>query len=330
MLFRLGNLIVELNGDEHRIEEYWLDLIGPFAISAENHTIDIRITLQLVDDLPPLPDVPAYFSDNIITEGRSHILDAYRVSDDRTALHFLDGAMIMVPSHSTWDDDIPHITGWVTTNVFSSERFEDIMLVSLAPSLRQRGNFLVHAAGVTWDNKAVLLVGPSGSGKTTTCLALLEAGWQLLANDVILLQRRNGCVWAWPVPDTVTIRPKTWQLLPHLTHARTLDIQGSQSQPARRIIQDQWAAPAPVTTLCFPHITPHLVPALEPQAPAHSLARLMEESLDSWDTATLNAHMAVLADMTDQASLYRLHLGTDITALSALLQSALPTVLTSM
>ena len=72
MLFRLGNLIVELNGDEHRIEEYWLDLIGPFAISAENHTIDIRITLQLVDDLPPLPDVPAYFSDNIITEGRSH------------------------------------------------------------------------------------------------------------------------------------------------------------------------------------------------------------------------------------------------------------------
>lgn len=329
MLFRLGNLIVELEGDDRRIEDYWRDLVGSFAVSAENHSVSMRVTLHLVDSLPPLPADPAYFSDSVITEGRSHILDAYHINDSHAALHFLDGALVIVPVLPERDGDVPHIIGWITNHIFDTGRFEDVVLVSLAPSMRQRGYFLVHAAGVTWNNHAVLLVGPSGSGKTTTCLTLLDAGWQLLSNDVVLLQRHNGQVWAWPVPDTVTIRPKTWQLLPHLTNDYHTDYKREQSLPARLIVDDQWATPAPVTALCFPHVTPYSEPSLEPQASAHSLARLLEESLDSWDTATLNAHMAVLAAITDQAALYRLHLGMDVTTLPHLLQAAMPAAVTT-
>ena len=54
-------------------------------------------------------------------------------------------------------------------------------------------------------------------------------------------------------------------------------------------------------TLFSAHHVPHLVPALEPQLRHISAGLDSWKSLDSWDTATLNAHMAVLADMTDLA-----------------------------
>ncbi len=52
-----------------------------------------------------------------------------------------------------------------------------------------QGTFHLHAAAVCRGRLAALLVGPSGSGKSTTALALAERGFDLLADDQLILER---------------------------------------------------------------------------------------------------------------------------------------------
>jgi len=47
--------------------------------------------------------------------------------------------------------------------------------------------FIVHAAVVERDGKAILLCGPPGSGKSTLCAALVARGWRLLSDEVALV-----------------------------------------------------------------------------------------------------------------------------------------------
>ena len=74
-------------------------------------------------------------------------------------------------------------------------RFEDLTTMALAPVLRRRGIYLIHAFSAAANGQALLLCGASGSGKTTTGLALCAAGMQLLANDIAALRRTGtgGC-----------------------------------------------------------------------------------------------------------------------------------------
>ena len=70
--------------------------------------------------------------------------------------------------------------------------FEDLTTLALAPLLRRLGLFMIHAFTAALSGKAVMFVGPSGSGKTSCGLALASAGWQILANDVALMQESGG------------------------------------------------------------------------------------------------------------------------------------------
>jgi HPr kinase/phosphorylase len=54
----------------------------------------------------------------------------------------------------------------------------------------------VHATCVARDGRGVLLRGPSGSGKSDLALRLLEAGFELVADDQVLLAREGGRVTA--------------------------------------------------------------------------------------------------------------------------------------
>lgn len=47
----------------------------------------------------------------------------------------------------------------------------------------------IHASAVARDGRAVLLLGPAGSGKSDLALRLVAAGWQLVADDRVVLTR---------------------------------------------------------------------------------------------------------------------------------------------
>ena len=59
----------------------------------------------------------------------------------------------------------------------------------------------VHASCVAFNGRGVLLRGPSGSGKSDLALRAIEAGARLVADDLVALDRRDGRVWASPLPQ---------------------------------------------------------------------------------------------------------------------------------
>ena len=59
----------------------------------------------------------------------------------------------------------------------------------------------VHASCVAFDGRGVLLRGPSGSGKSDLALRAVEAGADLVADDLVMLGLRGGRVWASPSPQ---------------------------------------------------------------------------------------------------------------------------------
>ena len=82
------------------------------------------------------------------------------------------------------------------------------------------------------------------------------------------------------------------------------------------------AAPAvPIRKLFFPHITDQPTSHVEPLNRAVALAQLLEESVDRWDEATTNGHIALLERLTMQASVYTLHLGRNLAQIAELVVS---------
>ncbi|MFL5561985.1 MAG: hypothetical protein ACJ79K_10960 [Gemmatimonadaceae bacterium] len=75
--------------------------------------------------------------------------------------------------------------------------------------LRQRGRYLVHAAGVVDPSgRGWLLAGDSGSGKSTLAYALARRGWTVLGDDGVLVERSGAGLVArgWHEPLRVSRR----------------------------------------------------------------------------------------------------------------------------
>jgi hypothetical protein len=205
---------------------------------------------------------------------------------------------------------VPQAHIQLTRAILDTHNLEDITLIALAPLLRRRGLFFIHAFAAAAGAKAALFVGPSGSGKTTTGLALLGAGWRFLANDAALLVEQPSGIWALPSPGPLNIHPQTLDLLPELRGWA-----GMQEAPAaqkvtlpreRALTEGQFAAAAPVTAVFFPTLAPAGPGSAREIPAAVGLARLLEQSVDQWDLATLEAHLELLARLSAQARFYDL------------------------
>lgn len=319
MYLQLDSLCIHLDTQSSLVADYWRELFGPWITDAEPTHIDARLAIEVADALPPLPDSKPIFEDtfNIVPGFQRGVLEAYR-DDGVTILHFYDGSYLRIePSETT---DIPTITGYTLASIFNTERFEDVTMVSLAPVLRGFGYYLVHASGATYANGAILFVGRSGSGKTTTCLNLVLQDWELLSNDVIMLHEREGVIYALPVPDMISMRPRTVTLLPALREL-VGDIDKPMVVSSNKLCNGKWADPVPVAAICFPQVEEQDDNELEPYPKALALARLLQESVDCWDEDSLSDHATILTKTSDQAQTFTLRLGTDTTALPTQLKT---------
>ena len=296
MLLPLHNLLVHLQTNTSHIEQQLRAVLAGWPTDRAAATADITIKLQLADELPPLPAPTPIF-----TDGGDRILHVYQIDEDDAWLHFLDGGLVRVPLNGATTID-----GVVTAGLLGvNGRLEDVLYTSLAPLLRRRGLFMVHAFAASKNGRCVLLVGPTQSGKTTTGLSLLLHGWELLANDVVLLHQCDDGIYALPTPGTLGIRPKTFALLPQLHENLGL-------------INGRWAAPSPVAALLFPQIlNEREKTAVLPHHRAIALTQLMAESMDRWDTPTFAPHLTLLQQLCQQAATYQLHLGNNVDTIPA-------------
>ncbi|MBP6469219.1 MAG: hypothetical protein KBE23_21990 [Chloroflexi bacterium] len=323
MILSFHGLRIELYTPDAPIMDAWAHLFSGWPETAAVGTgqPDILLELHWRESLPPLPDAPPIFTDQNSRQAAPAILTAYAEPNGRVALHFHEAGLVSAPLTAPLHGETQTAVGVITPASLANGRFEDITFTTLAPMLRRRGYFLLHAFAVAKNGRAALLVGASGSGKTTSGLSLVLNGWELLSNDVVALQARPEGIFALPVPDMVSIRPFTFHLLPEL--ARQLGSPPATNPiniPAGALTNGRWAKPALVTAVYFPMLDHQATSAAIPLSRAVCLARLMEQSIDQWDTAVLADHMNALQTLSRQAAPYTLHLAKDVYDLPSLIQ----------
>jgi hypothetical protein len=321
MLVRLHELVVSLETDSPRIRSEWAELFAPFAglspsdadgeagKGADMHTV----RLDLVATLPAAPAEPDYQQAGLaVSRARSGF-----------TLYLAGQAHLHI---SPTDRRIRGVLVPAALDTYGA--FEDINATALAPLLRRRGKALIHAFAAARKGAALLLVGDNATGKSTTGLALLAAGWKLIANDSPMLAHHADVVQAFAFPGLLSLAPDGLRRIPALAH--TVDDPAFQPRqagwkvvfPVEKLFAAPWQSQAPVRAICFLELDPAGGPrdhGLEPLSPAVALGRLLPQSVDRWDGDTLAWQIDLLTQLAHQAPAFVLHLGPDVPALPGLL-----------
>lgn len=167
----------------------------------------------------------------------------------------------------------------------------------------------------------MLLVGAIGTGKTTTGMALLNAGWRLLANDAPLIDT-SGHILSYP--GLLAAYPDTFARFPATAHLAQADTEQAEqckiTVPAEAIWPNVWTEQAVPAVICFPQVEPRADHALEPLRPPEALRRLLPHAIERWDEAMIPAHLRVLRGLVEAAPAYRLRLGPDVLTIPELLK----------
>jgi hypothetical protein len=320
MLVRLHECVVSLETDSPRIRAEWAGLFAPFADlpsttggEAGKGADLYTFYLDLDAALPAPPAEPDYQQAGLSVSRAGAGFDLHLAG--RAHLHVLPGA--------------GRIHGVLTPAALDTYgAFEDVNATALAPLLRRRGKALIHAFAAARDGAALLLVGDNATGKSTTGLALLAAGWKLIANDSPMLARHRERVEALAFPGLLSLAPDGLGRIPALAHLadepafRPRRPGWKAVFPVERLFRDPWQSCAPVRAICFLELDPARGPRdhrLEPLSPAVALGRLLPHSIDRWDGDTLAWQVDLLTQLAHQAPAFVLHLGPDVPALPGLL-----------
>jgi hypothetical protein len=82
-------------------------------------------------------------------------------------------------------------TGWLGA-AGQAESFEPLVGMALCWLLAREGRYVLHAAAVALDGRAVVALGHSGAGKSSLGLAALDAGLELLTDDLAIVEPCDG------------------------------------------------------------------------------------------------------------------------------------------
>lgn len=141
--------------------------------------------------------------------------------------------------------------------------------------LRQRGRYLVHAAGVVDPSgRAWLLSGDSGNGKSTLAYALARAGWTVLGDDGVLLERRGEGLVAHPWREPLRVSEQLAAEFPEIAD----DARGpAADDPRRRVsLAMRGAGCASVAAIVLVERAAEF--SIDPVTPLAALAALVRQS----------------------------------------------------
>lgn len=308
--WQFHHLVVAGHADDPRLRERWRATFASRPVPTGAVPADLRLTLALGAAVPaPPPRAPDF---------RHGELLAYYVDGEAVIAHF--------PRYGQLQLDL---AGGVTTGLLLPAALEtygvleDLLAIALSPHLRRRGLFLIHAFAAARAGRAALIVGAIGAGKTTTGLALLNAGWRLLANDSPILRAPAAEVLSYPgllaaYPDTFARFPATQPLA---TAAPAGQGRAKITAAAEAVWPEVWLDQATCAAIVFPAIEPRAAHAVERLTPPEALRRLLPHAVEQWDKAMLPAHLALLGELARSTPAYHLRLGPDVDALPALFET---------
>lgn len=225
-------------------------------------------------------------------------------TDDDAAAHLLSLLWSQMTTDETGEPDRTYVvardaaSGWVATAGGDVEAIHETLwgvtdalrfqMLELCEARLERFVTL-HAAAVARDDRVVLLAGESGAGKTTLTLALLDAGWTYLSDDLAPVEIATGLVHPFPKPLGVKDRERWHDVAHAFAGGPALDPPtGSFLVPPSA--WDVGRRPAPPSVLLFPAFTPGGALELEmlSKARAAALASPYLRRLDASTVSLLN------------------------------------------
>lgn len=211
--------------------------------------------------------------------------------------------------------------------------------IPLAEFLKGSGLFMVHAASLAWNGQGILVAGESGAGKTTLALTLARAGFGFLADDTVLLRRREAepqtkaggpaepRVEILAFPDEVDFTEQTASFFTELARAEepASDQRAKRSVSASTLYKRQPVWSVAPRLLVFPEITPAAASEWAPLAKPDALLGLLCNVVRT-DRASAQAHLDALGALVRQSHCLRLKVAQDFAAQPRLFREMLSTL----
>ncbi len=214
---------------------------------------------------------------------------------------------------------------WSSALPFSDVEAYFVGLV-MACLLRQRGVLCLHASVVARNGRCIAILGKKRAGKSTTAAALVQAGWQLLADDVAAVtfdgeafHIQAGYPRMRLAPEAVTTLYGTVECLPRVysrqvKHYVDLDANGS---PYGTFLPHS----LPLTTIYIlgqRSTTSFEITDMPPQKKVVSLAFNTVGNYMVIDAAMRAREFALMSQLAQRAPIRQLHLPNQLDALSQL------------
>jgi hypothetical protein len=201
-----------------------------------------------------------------------------------------------------------------------------MLTLPLIESLKRRGFYSLHAAGLSRRGRGLLVVGSSGSGKTTLAIALARAGFDLLSDDMLFLSRSGDELTAHGFPDEVDITASTAEFFAELRPL--IDVPRHTGWPKwsfrpEEVLSTSIAWTCTPSALVFPRIADIATSELEPLPAGDALMELLPNVLLTQPEAS-QAHLDMLAALTERVPSYRLWTARDFDRLPNVLGDLLP------
>jgi hypothetical protein len=176
---------------------------------------------------------------------------------------------------------------------------------------------ILHAGAVALGEQGMLIAGPPTSGKSTLILSCLEAGLNLLGDDVLLLGRDvrglHSEVRVYAFPEDIGVRSGASDLLRRSPCMQNLpkDARQKRAVDVQRHFPGQFVGSSPVRLLTFLHPKNRAQTfRAEPLAQAEAVSLLMQEYVAQQQARPGEADFMfdIFNDLAAQAPAYRLWL----------------------
>lgn len=217
---------------------------------------------------------------------------------------------------------------------FSWELSHLLFYPTFSEMLKAQGRFFVHAATLAKYDKGVLFPAKTQSGKTTIALALLEKGFKILSDDLILLKRSSQSPSGIEILgflEEMNVRSDTLKLfesLPKKLAERQIKTEGARGQGGKGGNKRRWAInveeiyPNSVlqsvgpSLIVFPEISADGKTRFEKISAATAIKELLPHTFIIVDKKIAQEHFELICDLANSVPAYKLYAGRDLAAVA--------------
>jgi hypothetical protein len=192
-----------------------------------------------------------------------------------------------------------------------------IFVCTFSDILKSPSSALAHAAAVGLEGKGALFCARGQRGKSTLAVRALLDGFDYVADDYLVLERKESGLYAWPIYSIITLAPMMYNDLYGRLEAKFVSNNARKDKYVFNIsgYHRRFASPCPIHLCLFPQIVPDPEPSIELCTRAgkgRAVVQLIHSTItqmnDRHDTATVRKLAAFVRDLP----FYQINLCRDI------------------